>query len=144
MMKFTQLPFFQHLNWRPDRAELRRFAVAMLIGFAVLGMLAAWRAGGLGRNALALWLIGVALAVGALVPGLGRFVYLLVYLPTSIIGYVVSSIVLTLIFYFVFTPLGLLLKLLGHDLLQLNAKRAQSNWRQRGDEKHADRYYHQF
>ena len=143
-MKFTQLPFFQHINWRPDRAELRRFAVAMLIGFAGLGMLAAWRASGFGKGTLALWLIGLALAAGACVPGLGRFVYLLVYLPTSVIGYVVSSVVLTLIFYFVFTPLGLLLRLLGYDLLQLHAQRAQSNWCRRSDVKQADSYYHQF
>jgi hypothetical protein len=143
-MKFTELPFFQHINWRPDRAELRRFALAMLIGFAVLGMLAAWRAGGLGANALALWLIGLALATSACLPGLGRFVYLLVYLPTSVIGYVVSNVVLTLIFFFVFMPLGLLLRLLGYDLLQLNVKRGQSNWQRRGEVKQADSYYHQF
>ena len=143
-MKLTQLRFFQHINWRPDRAELRRFAVAMLIGFAVLGMLATWRAGGFGANVLALWLIGLVLAAGACLPGLGRFVYLLVYLPTSVIGYVVSNIVLTLIFFFVFTPLGLLLRLLGYDLLQLNAKRVQSNWQGRGEVKQADSYYHQF
>jgi hypothetical protein len=143
-MKFTRLPFFQHLNWRPDRAELRRFAAAMLIGFAVLGMLAAWRAGGLGASAWTLWLVGLALAAGAVVPGLGRFVYLLVYLPTSVIGYVVSHIVLTLIFFLVFTPLGLLLRLLGYDLLQLRARRGQSNWQRRGAAKQTDSYYHQF
>ena len=141
-MRFTQLPCFQHVNWRPDRAELRRFAVAMLIGFAALGLLTAWRAGGFSASALTLWLSGLALAAGALLPGLGRLVYLLVYLPTSVIGYVVSNVVLTLIFYLVFTPLGWLLRLTGYDLLQL--KGTQSNWRRRGDVKQPDSYYHQF
>jgi hypothetical protein len=143
-MKFTRLPFFQHVNWRPDRAELRRFAAAMVIGFAVLGLLAAWRAGGFGQAAFTLWAAGVALALGALVPGLGRFFYLLVYVPTSVIGFVVSNVILTLIFYLVFTPLGLLLKLLGKDLLGLRPGGAAGNWRRLGGAKNSDRYYHQF
>ncbi|HYE74892.1 MAG TPA: SxtJ family membrane protein [Blastocatellia bacterium] len=143
-MTFTQLPFFQHINWCPDRAELRRFAIAMLIGFAVLGLIAALRAGGFGTGAFVLWAIGLALATGAFTPGMGRFVYLLVYVPTSIIGYFVSSIVLIAIFYLVFTPIGLLLKLLGKDLLRLKNPKSQSNWQQLGEAKDAERYYHQF
>jgi hypothetical protein len=143
-MKFTELPFFQHVNWRPNRAELRSFAIAMLIGFAVLGLLAAWRTGGFGTSTKVLWAIGLALAAGGLVPGLGRYVYLLVYIPTSIIGYVISNVLLTLIFYLVFTPLGMLLKVMGYDLLQLNTKREQGNWRRLDGPKDSDRYYHQF
>ena len=31
-------PPFQHVSWDPDRAELRRFAAAMLLGFGVIGL----------------------------------------------------------------------------------------------------------
>jgi len=143
-MRFTELPFFQHVKWQPDRAELRSFALAMLIGFGVLGLLPVWRAGAVGTNSIALWSVGVGLALGGLIPGLGRFVYLLVYIPTSIIGYVISNVLLTVIFYAVFTPMGLLLKLLGYDLLQLKSVRGHSNWRRVGDAKDSDRYYQQF
>jgi hypothetical protein len=79
-----------------------------------------------------------------MVPGLGRFVYLLVYVPTSIIGFVVSNVILTLIFFLVFVPLGLLLRLTGKDLLGLRAAPKQSNWRRLGEAKSSERYYHQF
>ena len=135
------LPFFQHVKWNPDATELRRFAVAMLIGFAVLGLLAAWRAGGISTGAIVLWSTGVVLAVAAVVPKLGRLAYLAVYLPTSIIGYVVSTVILTLMFFLVITPLGILLRLLGQDLLQ---QQRQKRWTPVTRVKTEDSYYRQF
>jgi hypothetical protein len=143
-MKFTELPCFQHVQWRPDRAELRRFAVAMSVGFAVIGLIVAWRAQAFGKWTFFYWGIGAALAIAALVPGLGRAAYLCVYVPTSAIGYVVSHIVLTLIFYLVFVPIGLLLRLMGKDLLQMRAARGQTKWRRVEEVKDANRYYRQF
>ena len=140
-MKITALPFFQHVNWRPDARELRRFAVAMLIGFAVLGLLATWRASGISTGAVVLWIIGVVLAIAAFVPGLGRVAYLAVYLPTSIIGFVVSNIILTLMFFFVITPLGILLRLMGKDFLQ---QQRQKRWTPITRIKNEDSYYRQF
>ena len=140
-MKITALPFFRHIKWHPDARELRRFAIAMLIGFAVLGLLAAWRAGEISTGAIVLWSIGVVLAVAAFVPGLGRIAYLAVYLPTSIIGYVVSSVILTFIFFLVITPLGILLRLMGKDLLQ---QQRQRKWTPVRSVKNEDSYYRQF
>lgn len=142
-MDITALPFFQHVKWRPDAKELRRFAVAMLIGFGLLGLLSAWRAGGVGTGSTVLWRIGAVLAVAALVPGLGRIAYLAVYLPTSIIGYVVSHVILTIMFFFVITPLGIMLRLMGKDPLgQRRPKRA--GWTPVNGVKGEDSYYRQF
>ena len=143
-MKVTELPFFQHVRWRPDAGELRKFAISMLVGFALLGLLAAWRAGEINKRTIVLWGIGVALAAAALVPRLGRGTYFAVYLPTSIIGYLVSHIVLALIFFLVFTPMALILSLMGKDLLQLRSRGNKSRWRRVEGAKDANSYYHQF
>lgn len=143
-MKLTSLPFFQHVNWRPDARELRRFAVAMLIGFAVLGLLAAWRRGSIGTTSTVLWSIGVGLAAAAFVPGLGRLAYLAVYLPTSIIGYVVSHILLALMFFLVITPLGMILRLMGKDLLRQQRQKNKTQWTPVRGAKTEDSYYRQF
>src|SRR5947208_2465574 len=95
----THLACFEHVEWRPDAARLRQFAVAMAVGFGLLGLLAAWRGHGVGTAAEVLWAVGLALAAGALVPRLGRWVYLAVTVPTSMLGYVVSQVVLTLVFW---------------------------------------------
>jgi hypothetical protein len=143
-VKLRALPFFKHINWRPDARELRRFAVAMLIGFAVLGLLSAWRGGGIGTASIVLWSVGVVLAIAAFVPGLGRVAYLAVYLPTSIIGYVVSNVLLTLMFFLVITPLGIILKLMGKDLLQQRRQKDATQWTPVKSVKTEDSYYRQF
>ena len=140
-MKLRSFPFFQHVKWHPDARELRRFAVAMLIGFGVLGLLAAWRAAEFGTGAIVLWSAGVVLAIAAFVPKLNRLAYLAVYLPTSIIGYVVSHVILALMFFFVITPLGIILRLMGKDFLQ---QKRQKQWRPVSSVKSEDSYYRQF
>lgn len=142
-MTLRSLPFFQHVKWHPDARELRRFAVAMLIGFAVLGMLAAWRASGISTSPIVLWSAGAFLAVAALIPKLGRAAYLAVYLPTSVIGYVVSHVILALMFFFVITPLGLILRLMGKDFLQ-RRRQNKSQWTPVRGVKSEDSYYRQF
>ena len=143
-MRITALPFFRHVNWHPDARELRRFAIAMLIGFALLGLLAAWRAGGVSTTAIILWSVGVFLAVAAFVPRFGRITYLAVYLPTSIIGYVISNVILTLMFFLVVTPLGILLRLMGKDFLQQRRQKPKTQWMPVKGARSEDSYYRQF
>ncbi|HJT27539.1 MAG TPA: SxtJ family membrane protein [Pyrinomonadaceae bacterium] len=143
-MKVAALPFFQHVKWNPDAGELRRFAIAMLIGFFVLGALSAWKTKGIGTGSIALWSIGVVLAVAAFVPKLGRIAYLAVYLPTSIIGYVVSNVMLALMFFLVITPLGFVLKLTGKDILQQRRQKRETQWTPVKETKNEDSYYRQF
>lgn len=143
-MNWTQLRCFQHVNWRPDRDELRRFARAMLIGFFVIGLIVAARHRGLGTTTYTLWAIGAALALAALVPGLGRAAYLGVYLPTSILGFFISHIVVALMFFLVFVPVGLLVRLTGHDLLRLRRPGGGTLWTRRPAPRPAASYYRQF
>ena len=143
-MNVTALPFFQHVKWRPDAAELRRFAIAMLVGFTLLGLLSAWRSRGISTGPIVLWSLGVLLAIAALVPGLGRVAYLAVYLPTSIIGYVVSHVMLTLMFFLVITPLAVILRLMGKDLLQQRRPEHRPGWMSVKGTKNEDSYYRQF
>lgn len=143
-MSLTELPFFQHVRWRPDSTELRRFAISMFVGFAIMGLVAAWRMGEIGKGTIVLWSIGVALAVGTLLPRLGRAVYLAVYLPTSIIGYITGHVALALIFFLVFTPVGIVMRLFGKDPLQLRLGQDKARWRHLDGVKDADSYYRQF
>jgi hypothetical protein len=140
-MSVKHLPPFQHVRWNPDGAELRSFARSMLIGFAVLGGIAVLRHRGIMPLALGLWAAGLLLAAGALVPRLGRWVYLAVYVPTSLIGFVVSNVLLTAIFFLLFTPIGLLLRLLGKDLLRLRRDGTRSGWEEHAPERDPKSYY---
>ena len=143
-MKFTELSFFHHVRWNPDRNDLRAFAMAMLTGFGVLGSLAALRHSGLTRGTLVLWTIGVVLAVCTMIPGLGRIAYLAVYVPSSFVGYFVSRIILFFVFFLVFVPIGAFLKMLGKDLLRLHPKSPRAVWQTINTTRDSNRYYRQF
>ena len=127
-MNLKGLPCFQHVQWNPGPTELRSFARAMLIGFAVIGLLAAWRQDGFGTVTYTLWGSGAILAVAALMPVVGKFAHLLVYVVTGILGFVISRIILTAVFFLLFTPLGLLLKALGKDFLHTRRSSSGTEW----------------
>jgi hypothetical protein len=127
-MSVKELPFFQHVQWDPSKTELRKFARAMLIGFAVIGLIVAWRRDEFGTATFTLWGIGAALAIAAVVPVVGRLVYLAIYVVTGIVGFFVSRIILTAIFFLLFAPLGLLLKAMGKDFLHLHKNANGTEW----------------
>jgi hypothetical protein len=143
-LDWTQLRCFQHVNWRPDRHELRRFARAMAIGFFVIGLLSAARHREFGTTTFTFWAIGGALALAALTPGLGRAAYLAVYVPTSVIGFFISHLLVGLMFFLLFVPLGLIVRLTGHDLLRLRRPGDRTLWTRRPAPRSASSYYRQF
>jgi hypothetical protein len=116
----------------------------MLIGFSVLGALSLWRQARITPTATVLWIVGLALAMTSQIPGVGRIVYLFVMLPSSFIGYFVSKVVLFLIFFLVFVPTGLLLRIIGKDLLRLRPRTPRAVWVTTNSGKDRDRYYRQF
>lgn len=107
--------------------ELRNFGLVMAGAFALLGAVAAWR----GRPA-APYLF--ALVVVFLLPALA---WPRILAPiergwmklAEAIGSVMTVVILTLAFIVVFTPMGLILRLLGKDLLGVKPDRKlQTYW----------------
>lgn len=143
-MNVKELACFRHVQWDPGRKELLKFAGSMLVGFAMLGTLAAWRRHGITPTVLTLWSIGGGLAIAALIPGLGKLAYLAVHTVSGVIGFVISRIILTVIFFVLFAPLGFLLRLSGKDLLHTRRSVTGSEWIVRAGSRERKSYYQQF
>jgi len=141
-MHLNHLPCFRHLKWHPSPKDLREFGIAMLCGFAILGLIAIARDRAFTPAVAMLWTFGAMLAVLSRIPGLGRIAYLVVNLPTSAVGYLVSRVALALVFFVVFVPIGRFLKWMGKDLLQV--KGTSSKWVPVQDKADASSYSHQF
>lgn len=118
-MDYRTLPPYRHINWSPGNAELRKFGLVMLIGSLLAGGLLLLRSGGQPAGALFLALFGLLCFAASFARGPGLILYRLVYLATGLLGFVISHLILTVIFFGLFTPLGLLLRWLGKDLLRL-------------------------
>jgi hypothetical protein len=63
----------------------------------------------------------------------------------SPIGWVISHVILAVIYYLVLTPIGLLLRAAGRDLLaRRRDPTAESYWIDRGAKPEVERYFRQY
>lgn len=108
-------------------AELRKFGLTMALVLTVLALFLIWR----GRvSGLYLCCFGGLFLVAALLKPLVLEPIEASWLAFGeAVGKVVSVIVLSLTYYLVMTPTGLLLKLMGRDILSLKlSPEAKSYW----------------
>jgi hypothetical protein len=97
--------------------ELRKFGLVMTGAFSVLGGLLVWRGRSAGPYVLSL--AGFFLIAGLLFPRLLGPIERAWMAFGRRMSVVMTFVVLTLSFYLVITPFGLLLRLLGKELLDL-------------------------
>jgi Saxitoxin biosynthesis operon protein SxtJ len=95
--------------------ELRKFGLMIGGVFALLGCWFWWR----GKTHFAYFLVpGVLLTLlGALVPRVLKLIYIGWMSLAFILGFAVSTTLLTLFFYLIVTPVGLIARLAGRDFL---------------------------
>lgn len=118
------------LRLKEDPREWRKFGVVLVLVFSALGALL-WHRHRLGDAAFGAWLGvgGLALIAGLVRPRLLRPIYRGAMTGSFHVGQVVGRVLLFVFFFLVLTPLGLLLRLMGKDLLQLRRDRnRQSYW----------------
>ena len=89
--------------------------------------------------------LGVALiALGATLPRTLKWIYVGWMTLATLLGAVVSSIILTLLFYVIVTPVGLFARMIGKDFLsQKLDPNAQSYWILRDVSKPKEKYEHE-
>jgi hypothetical protein len=130
------------LNPRPSPKQLLVFALGWL-GFVGLLGLAFWKRGH-PTVAASCWIMALGVpAAGAVWREGIRLLYVGLSYATYPIGLVVSSVVLITLYYVILTPIGLLLRLWGHDALQRRFDpEAGSYWHKRPRSPQApDRYF---
>ena len=95
--------------------ELRKFSIILFFAFGILGLLVFWRRGDTG---LVLCGIGLALLVcGLTSPKLLSRPYKAWMRLSLILGFLMTHLILSLMYYFVFTPIGIVMRVLGKDFL---------------------------
>ena len=132
------------INRNPSPRELRNFGLLLMLFAALVGAGFIWRAHAIGV-ARAIW-IGGAILVGVFfaVPPLRRPIYLGWIYATFPIGFVISHVVLALVFYGVLTPIGLVMRMAGRDAMTRRFDRAAASyWTEHDPHKDPKRYFRQ-
>ncbi len=133
-------------NRDPTLKQLNQFGLIWMGFLTIFGAVAWFR---LGSPALAkgLWVAAVVVpAIGWLAPSFMRFVFLGMSYAGWPVGFVVSHVVLAVVYYMVVTPIGLTMRLFGYDpMTRRRDPGAESFWVPRGeDDRGPESYFRQF
>ena len=133
------------INRNPSRRDLAWFGAVLLLFFAVIGAIAGRTLSSeVARNIL--WGAGVVLALAYYaVPGLRRPMFVGWMYAAYPMGFIVSHLLLGLVYFGVVTPIGLLMRAAGHDPMARRFDRsAPTYWIAREQAPDVKRYFRQF
>jgi polyferredoxin len=115
---------------KSTKGELRKFGLVVGGVFALIAALFWWR--GSEYSWIFVTLAAPLILLGAVKPGLLKWVYLAWMTLGLALGLIVSTVLLTLFYYLLLTPVGLLARLFGKDFLDRKIQpEAESYWRKR-------------
>ena len=132
---------YQNLD-RSPRA-LRRFGFTVGLAAWLLGAILVWRHRGAGWPMISIG-AGLVLA-GALAPSMLKWVHRPWMMISFVLGWIMTGIPLTLVFFFLVTPIGLLQRLFGKRTLDAGFEAdATSYWHARAATPRPEDYERQF
>lgn len=135
------------LDFNPKPNVLRQFAFVAVIGlpliaFVILRLCGAWSwmhpaflsAAGLGVVQLLVFLAGWQ--------PLTRWIFVVLMVVALPFGFVLSQVLMALIYYLVMTPIGLVFRLIGRDAMGRKMDRTNASyWRDRGPARSPASYF---
>jgi hypothetical protein len=127
---------------RSPRA-LRRFGLTIGSALILLGGVLAWRHRGAGWPMISI--AGAFVLAAAAAPRMLGFIYGPWMIFSFVLGWLVTRVLLTLVFFFVVTPIGLLQRLFGQSAIEVALRTdATSYWHSRTARPTTEDYEKQF
>ena len=132
------------INKNPSRTELLWFGLLLATFFALAGAMVLQRAHSV-RIAQTIWIASALLvSLYYIIPPLRRPMYVGSLFLTYPLGWIMSHVILMIVFYLVITPLGLLMRLSGHDpMMRRFESGRQSYWVEHDPSGSTERYFRQ-
>jgi hypothetical protein len=111
------MSIYKEINKNPSRRELFNFGAIFLGGMGILGAVNQFY---LHKPAVAetLWMVGAAVFVLALLPVIGRLLYILWMGFGLTIGFFTAPIIMFILYVVVMVPVGLVFKLTKRDTMR--------------------------
>tara|TARA_Y100001958_G_scaffold111205_1_gene78587 strand:- start:5365 stop:5775 length:411 start_codon:yes stop_codon:yes gene_type:complete len=109
--------------------DIRSFGITMgVILFIISGLLMYYD-----KDSYQLFVIiaSTFIGLGFILPILLKPIYFLWMIFAAILGWVMTRVILSLVFYLVITPIGLITRILGEDFLALKKSQSDSYWNHR-------------
>lgn len=113
-------------NIKSEKSDLRKFGITIGLFLIILAGYLFWR----GRDTFEIILIfGVALCVlGFAIPVVLKPIYWIWMILAVILGWIMTRVILSLLFYVVITPIGLFSRLSGNKFLDLKWDKSEDTY----------------
>ncbi len=133
------------VNTNPTKRELRQFGFIWL-GFLAFFGLIAWFKFDNHPVAQGLWVAAVVVPlIGWFVPAFMKLVFVGMSYAAFPIGFVVSHVVLAIVYYLVLTPIGILMRIFRYDPMRRQLEPdAPSYWIKRAPHPDPKQYFRQY
>lgn len=133
---------FKDIPTNPDTRMLRQFAGLWIVFFGAIGAWQLYKGSDWGWPLIVMAV--VAGGIGLIWPKVLKPVFVTWMILAFPIGWLVSHVILALVFYCAFVPIGLLLRARGHDSLLLKKPDTNSFWIKKTQQTDPARYLKQF
>lgn len=127
-------------NIKSEKSDLRKFEIIFGIILLVIAGFLFWKE----KESFQIFLaIGIILLLTAItIPVFLKPVYWIWMSFATILGWIMTPVILSLLFYTIFTPIGLILRFFGKQFLELKWKHSQqSYWNMRAHETFNKKYH---
>ncbi len=117
-------------NLKTDTKSLRKYGITMFVALVIIGTILLLK-----HKPVYIWFYGLGslfLVLSIVIPGSLKYVYIIWMKIAFVLGWINTRIILAIMFYLVFTPIGLAMKLFGKDLLDRKIEKdKESYWKKR-------------
>jgi hypothetical protein len=145
-MKFIQTFLKEVSEIKQRKKDLRSFGIIIFFAGLVIDAIIYWKHGLQAKSLFIYSTLGsLFLITGLLIPNLLKPIHKIWMILAVILGFIMTKLIMTLTFILIVTPIGLLLKLSGKDLLNLKIKEKENTfWKDYQRVENKDRYTKMF
>ena len=88
-----------------------------------------------------IYIAGFFISLGVIIPIILKPIYILWMIFAVMLGWLMTRLILSMVFYLILTPIGLITRLLGEDFLALKRFDFDSHWNYRDSENETNQDY---
>ena len=113
-------------NIKSEKSDLRKFGIVIGIILMIIAGVLFWKEK---ESFQILLTIGaVLLILGVTIPAILKPIYWVWMIFATIIGWIMTRVILSLLYYMIFTPIGFIPRLFGKQFIELNWNKTDSTY----------------